>query len=378
MRIAIDVSGYEMGNFGIGVYIRNLVATMTQMAPNHKYLLTSFPGWHWKRRADINFPSDKYHYFRIPYIPRRVLNVLWHDWELFPVDKLVGGVDIFHGTNYEAPYVANAKKVITVFDVSWVFFPEEMRKSASYYNRWLPVNLAGADAIIVISETTKKDLLNCYEVDANKIHVIYLAPNPEVCLPANPKSVDTIKHHYGLNSPYLLAVGNLEPRKNIITLLVAYSKLKLNYPEHVLVLVGNKDRDYPRLAEYMKTAGLSDDTVIFTGYVSDEILSTLYKEASLFIYPSLYEGFGLPIVEAMASGTPVIASRVSALVEIGGDGALYFDSNDADMLAEVIERLLNDQKLRSSLRERGLVRSKFFSWEKNIEQTLAVYNKLLI
>lgn len=375
MRIAFDISAYEQGSFGIGTYIKNLILAIMTLEPENNYILTSFPGFSWKLRANNVFQMPGIRFFRFPYVPRNVLNKLWNKYKLFPLDAAIGQFDVYHGLSFDIPHVRYARTVLTVHDVAWLFFPEENNKSLRFINRWLPSNLESADRIIAVSQSTKNDLIHYFNVQPEKISVIYEAGNPQLSFPVEESYCKKVIKKYRINSPYILSVGNLEPRKNISTLLIGFSRFQKKYSEYSLVLVGNKDADYGRLQSLANDLNILNK-VNFTGYVSNSELGVLYKGASLFVYPSLYEGFGLPLLEAMSCSTPVIASNTPSLIEIGADGAHYFDPLDPEALTETMLKLIEDHDLSSNMREKGLERNKLFSWENSATKTLSIYSSL--
>ena len=180
---------------------------------------------------------------------------------------------------------------------------------------------------------------------------------------------------YSITGSFILFVGNISPRKNILALLQAFNKLKKRGIKHKLVIAGKKDQRYEQVLKTLNELNLGGE-VIFTGYVPEEDLPKLYNAADLFVYPSLYEGFGLPILEAMACGTPVVASNVSSLPEVAGDAGLLVNPQDVDALTNAMYKVLTDDKLKESLIDKGLERAKFFSWEKTARETLEVYKEV--
>jgi len=238
----------------------------------------------------------------------------------------------------------------------------------------LPRVLYSVDKIITISECTKKDIVKFYKIPEDKIKVILLAPDP-IYQPLSHDIIAPILSKYGVCAPYILYVGSLEPRKNIQTLIQGFANIKKRGLNHKLIIVGNKKWEYSKLIRIVAESGLHND-VIFTGYLPDEDLPALYNGADLFVYPSLYEGFGLPPLEAMACGTPVITSNTSSLPEVVGNAGIKVDPQDVDQLSDAIYHVLTDENLRLSLIEKGLERSKQFSWERTATETWKVYDEV--
>ena len=276
--------------------------------------------------------------------------------------------DVFFSPAHYAPRVSPAPTVVTIHDLSYFYYPKEfLRKDLYQLKRWTAYSVRNARKVICVSEATKKDLMKYYKTPEEKITVVYNGYEKEQI--SNLKS----KNH-GLKlkaRKYILYVGTLQPRKNIHTLINAFEKFQKENKDFKLVLAGKKGWLYDGIFELVKTHGLQD-RVIFAGYVSDHELHQLYQDAFCFALPSFYEGFGIPILEAMNEGVPVIAAGSSALPEVGGDACLYFDPYNADKLVLLLNRLKKDKKLASSMIAKGKTRIKLFSWKKCAEETLRV------
>jgi glycosyltransferase involved in cell wall biosynthesis len=235
----------------------------------------------------------------------------------------------------------------------------------------MPLFVRAADAIIAVSGQTRRDLIELYNVPAAKIHVIYQGID-ERFAPIGPAGIDTVRQRYGIERPYWLMVGTLEPRKNHAAALRALARLKANGFPHCLVVAGGAGWLFDPIRTLVGELGLSDD-VIFTGRVPDADLPALYSGADCFLMPSLYEGFGFPVLEAMACGTPVVCSNSSSLPEVAGDAALMVDPEDDGALAAAVGRLLAEPDLRSQLRQRGEQQAAGFRWQECAAQTVQVY-----
>jgi glycosyltransferase involved in cell wall biosynthesis len=230
------------------------------------------------------------------------------------------------------------------------------------------------DAVITVSRQSCQDLIKYLPVNPKKINVIPEAASLHFH-PLNEAEYLPALERHGIRRPYILSVGSLEPRKNLLRLLEAYARLEGSRPSLVIAGARNYWKSSP-VVETVSRLGL-EQHVRFTGYVEDADLPALYSAASLFVFPSLYEGFGLPVLEAMACGTPVVTSSVSSLPEVAGDAALLVDPRDVDAIASAMRRILDDSDLAADLRARGLARAAQFSWERTARETLAVYEKVL-
>lgn len=263
------------------------------------------------------------------------------------------------------------RSVVTVHDLGYIYYPQAHRPfDRLYLDLSTRFNASVAGQIIADSETTKNDLVREYRVPEERITVVYPGCNLE---PADETGGERVRERYHLPHKYILHLGTLHPRKNILRLLEAFQFLARDFPDLHLVLAGKKGWLYDEIL--YKVEGLGG-RVHLPGYIASQDLSPLLRGARLFILPSLYEGFGFPILEAMAAGTPVVCSNASALPEVAGDAALLFDPHDVEAMRETIRRVLEDEALRAELVERGLERAKLFSWERCARETLSVLEKV--
>ena len=275
-------------------------------------------------------------------------------------------LDVFFSPAHYLPRFCPAPTAVTIHDLAYLYFPGDFLKSDLMKLRdWTKYSVGKAQKIIAVSKTTKKDVIKAYDVDQNKIEVIYNGYEKKH-LPSESK----LKYDVG-NNPYLLYVGTLQPRKNITTLIEAFYKFKQIHSQFKLVVAGKKGWLYEKIFNLVTELGLEDD-VYFTDYVSDNQLIFLYKNAFCFIMPSLYEGFGIPPLEAMSFGCPVVSSISSSLPEVAGDAALYFDPKNPVDLVEKLKDLKDNPDLRKRLIKKGAERVKQFSWTDCAEKTLKV------
>jgi glycosyltransferase involved in cell wall biosynthesis len=265
--------------------------------------------------------------------------------------------------------------VCTIHDLTPVICPSWHPLWKVWFSRFFfPLLVKNSDKIIADSHNTKRDLINYYSVPPEKIAVIYLGTSPEFQqLPEN--EIKSIRDKYELKNPFVLFVGNIEPRKNIPTLLKAFSICRKKQPELKLVIVGQKGWKYGGVFRTLRSLCLENE-VIFLHYIPHEDLPAIYNAAELFVYPSLYEGFGLPPLEAMQCGVPVITSNTSSLPEIVGEDGAMVSPYDVEGLADLMSALLFDTHLRAENIRNGLSRAKMFSWEKCARQTWEIYKEL--
>jgi glycosyltransferase involved in cell wall biosynthesis/SAM-dependent methyltransferase len=292
--------------------------------------------------------------------------------------------DIFHATFYHIPQQAREckklKKFATVYDLIPIILSQFFlgKNDADYQRMHASLNsLTAEDYIICISEATKNDLLNHVKLNPERVFVTHLAANTALFYPCNDAvNMASVKHKYGIpDAPYILAVSTLEPRKNLEHVIRCFAKVvqQQGIKDLNLVLVGAKGWEYEKIFQEIANFGLSKDRIIITGYVADEDLAALYSGAMVFIYPSLYEGFGLPPLEAMQCGIPVITSNNSSLPEVVGDGGIMLDAADADGLCHSILKLYSTPAFRQEMSLKSLAQAKKFSWERCTQETIAAY-----
>jgi glycosyltransferase involved in cell wall biosynthesis len=304
------------------------------------------------------------------------MGVLFSQLSHWPLDKTFGAVDIFHATNHLLAHFGRTKTVFTLHDLIFLQFPEYHLP----YNRWyltfaMPRFLAAADVIVTPSECSRQDAIKFYGIPESKIKVIYEAAAPSLKPAADPAVLDRVREKYHLPEKFMLHVGTIEPRKNLDRLLEAAQRLRAGGEDVQLVIVGGKGWLYQSFFQRLETLAL-EDAVHLPGYVPDADLPAVYSGARLVTVPSLYEGFGLPVLEAMARGAPVVCSNTSSLPEVGGDAAGYFDPTDVAAMAETIQTAWRDETLRERMRQDGLTRAAQFSWARAADETLAVYDRV--
>lgn len=283
-------------------------------------------------------------------------------------------VDLMHVT-YAAPVWPGCRVVTTIHDVSFRPHPEWFsQRDLVVLRTGVGLTLAAGAEVITISEYSKEEIIRYYGVHRDRVHVAYLAGDP--CFGLRPNDVNVFLERLGIRGGYVLAVGNLQPRKNLKRLIKAFALIKQKKGLQVqLVIAGKAQWQESEVVEEVDRLGLTQD-VCFPGYVSDAELITLYRQASVFVYPSLYEGFGLPVLEAMSCGVPVVTSHCTSIPEVAGDAALMVDPMDADALADALCKLLVDSSLQESLRNKGRARAESFTWENTARKTWEVYKKM--
>jgi glycosyltransferase involved in cell wall biosynthesis len=285
--------------------------------------------------------------------------------------------DLFIFPNFvRYPLPLGSQAVAVIYDLSFIHYPEHAaRRNRQFLLRYVPQTLNKCQHIITISQNTKDEIVRHYGADPDKISIVSPALDHGFFYPREVPEIDAVTQKYAITKPYILYVGTLEPRKNIKGILDAYALLP---PEvrtsHSMVLAGGRgwlDREIQAQLESLRHLD-----IVTTGYVPDEDLPALYSGASVFVYPSFYEGFGMPPLEAMACNTPVVVANNSSLPEVVGDAGVLVDANDAASLAHHIEKVLGDPALADELRRKGLLRAKTSTWDESARRLLAVINKV--
>jgi glycosyltransferase involved in cell wall biosynthesis len=374
MHVVLDARYIARRQSGVGAYAQRLIGGLASIDQRNRYtclLAADGPGlpvaqanvaaWTTRVSFEDHLRGDLW---LLAYLPLRLRKL---------------ATDVYHGTAVFLPHVKlGFRTVVTIHDLVSFLFPQTVPKKYSLYMR-LMTRLAArsADRIIAVSQATKADLERTLHVPATKIAVIHEAVGPEFARPVTPGAIDAVVRRYGLRHPYCLFVGNLEPRKNLPGLIEAFAEVRRRLAGSArppqLVLAGPRAWLHTPIFRAVETHGLGDD-VVFTDYVPHADLPALYAGATCFAFPSLYEGFGLPVLEAMAAGAPVVAARAGSIPEVAGDAALLVDARVPGELATAIETVLTDAALRERLVTRGRARAATFGWEAVARQTLAVYD----
>ena len=375
MRIAIDYTAGIRQPAGIGVYARNLVNAMLAEDKKNEYTLITSG----RPTKEHTFPTASNVRGRSIFIPDRYLNILWYRWRVpLYANFFTGSADIYHGLDFVIPpLLGKARKVVTVHDLAFLQHPETAIPSlAAYLNKVVPESVAKADVVAAISHTTKQALIEHYQTPAEKITVIPCGIAPYFKRITDPILLEATRHKFGLNRPFVLSVGTLEPRKNHLGLIKAFYEVQQSKENSaILAIAGGEGWLYEETLNMVKELKL-ENKVRFLGRVSDLELILLYSLADVFAFPSFFEGFGIPPLEAMACGAPVITSNRSSLPEVTGEAAIHIDPHDTHALANAISLLLADEQLRENLRQKGYVQAQKYTWSKSAHKTLSLYEKL--
>lgn len=364
MVVSIDATGLGRAKTGTAVYLSEILRVWNAKTDlKHRFVLfISLKTRHYfddlglDERFEFRFAPDN-----------RFLRLLWQQ-TILPIRIFLLGCDVHWGTGFVLPLLGGCKSVVTIHDITFQLFPEVHEKSKRwYFPQMIKRAVSKAQAIIAISETTKRDLVALYPSSAQKVRVTLLAARPLT------NGGDGFKGGDGAvvqKDPYILAIGTLEPRKNLMRLIRAWLSIPLAIRGRTRLLIAGA---YGWMADNVQSHVSSDDAgVQFLGFVDEPELAALLENAMALAYPSLYEGFGLPVIEAMAMGVPVLTSATGATQEVAQDAALLVDPRDEREIRMGLERLIGDTEVRKELSRRGRVRAASFSWEKTAQETLAV------
>ncbi len=370
MKIAMEARPIKWSyGTGIGNYTHSLIAKLNELDRTNDYTFL----WAEGEPGEMIPFTRPYSYYSLPREDQReeAEIPLWLSRE---------AADVFHLTQngFRTPRPGSYKIVVTIHDLIPYFYPEMVRPSfLKRFTTEMPLIVNRADQIITVSEASKVDLVNVFKLSPEKISVIPSGPSPAFHPYPRAEISQWLRERYGLKHPYLLYVGGLNPRKNVLELLYAYAKVLRDLPnQQKLVILGGACRHLEKLKLLAEALDISED-VVFPGFVRTEELPFFYNGADLFVYPSLYEGFGLPPIEAMACGTPVITSNVSSLPEVVGPAAVTVDPRDTLQLAQAIYDVLENPVLRTELIRQGLERAKIYHWDSIARQVLHVYEQVV-
>ncbi len=371
MKIGIDARMYSTEFTGIGRYVYELTRHLAETDTKNEYVL-------FMNEPEFSMyepPNKRFSKVLVNARHYSLKEQLSYYWALERA-----GLDLMHFTHFNAPMLYRRPSIVTIHDLTLSFFPGKKMNSAFYraaYNLVLKTSVKHAKKVIAVSENTKQDLVDIVHVNPGKVEVIYEGVCEHFGPRADKEKVEDVMRKYGISKEYLLYTGVWRGHKNLVNLIRSFALLREG-PEGFdlsLVITGEEDPYYPEVKRTVSELGL-EHHVIYTGMVPEAELVTLYQGATAYVFPSLYEGFGLPPLEAMRCGTPVVASRTSCIPEICGEhNAVYFDPYDPEDMANGIRRVLLDENLRDELRECGLKHSLKFSWEKMAEKTLKVYQE---
>ncbi len=375
MRIGFDIRPFLRQATGVGIYYKNLLFSLARIDTNNQYYL--FSSSYKDRFHQEELPPFSQCEFRDARYPVKLMNFLWHKVGWPPLDSFFKTeLDLTHSP---IPLLLPTKgnKIVTVYDLFFMDFPDFVQGEArKNFAQRIESSLHRADGILVISQFVKDQIISRFFLNEDKIKVVYLGVDPDYSKKPSVAQTEIVKKKYGLPSNFILFVGAIEPRKNLVKLIEAMGVIRDKSYDVPLVIVGKKGMDYLNLKNKIEDINLQSK-VLFLNYLPEGDLKALYHLASCLVFPSFCEGFGLPLVEAMASECPLVISRAPALPEIALDAALYFHPENVEEMAGQIITVLDDEDKRKNLIEKGNQRVRDFSWTQTAENTLNFYRSVL-
>jgi glycosyltransferase involved in cell wall biosynthesis len=367
VRIGIDAR--KLHDFGIGTYIRNLLRQLARIDTRTEFVLLCRP----EDSATLSALGDN---FRA--VVETAGNYSIAEQIRVPVALRREGVTLFHAPHYVLPPLVRCRSVVTIHDCIHLMFPQYLpnRMALTYARVSIGMASRRATRVLTVSESSKRDILRFVDIPAEKIDVIYNAYDERFGIEPREEDVVRVRERYQLQDPFVLYAGNVKPHKNLERLIEAFDLVRARgFDQLKLVLIGDEISKYAALRRAVHSHQLHK-YVRFLGYLPEATLAAMYRLAGVFVFPSLYEGFGLPPLEAMASGTPVVTSNVSSLPEVAGGAAILVDPYDPVSIADGIARILGDPALRADLRQKGLARAKEFSWETSVRRVREIYQEV--
>jgi len=371
LNFTIDVSSAFRSKAGVGCYTRNLLNELSKLSGQSSFLIF--------KMSEKQNPAKK---TKKRTSRARFLGALKHIfWEqvYLPFLLFARKANAFHSPAFVCPLIKTCPTIVTIHDMAYFLYPDKFVGTYRLYLKfWVPLSIRIADKIITDSICSKKDIVRLLKIPESKVEVVYLGKDSSFRPIKDTGLLEKYKKNNNLPDNFMLYVGTLEPRKNITGLLKAYRIFKNNHPvlEYDLIIAGEKGWMYSEIFSLVEELDLKDN-IKFLGYIYDDDLPLLYNSSRLFVYPSLYEGFGLPPLEAMACGIPVITSNTSSLPEIVSGAGIMVNPQDANALAEAMCRVLTDKKQYQTMVENGLKRAEEFSWKNTADKTIDIYQKVL-
>jgi glycosyltransferase involved in cell wall biosynthesis len=365
VRIAIDAR--KLRDFGIGTYIRNILMELSRLDRTTEYVVLCRPD-------DLDTGDVLGTNFRM--VPEAAPTYSVSEQFRIPLALARERVQLVHEPHYVLPPLVRCRSVVTIHDCIHLMFPQYLPGKLAYVyakgSMWSAARKA--NRILTVSEASKRDILRFFDVAPQKVAVIYNAIDERFLTPPNTAHMDLVRQRYQLDHPFVLYVGNIKPHKNIQRLIDAFGRVRARgcQADLKLVIIGDEISKYPALRQSVHKHKL-DKHVRFLGFQPMETLAAFYRLARVFVFPSLYEGFGLPPLEAMACGTPVVTSNVSSLPEVAGGAALLVDPYDPESIAHGVCQALTDEPLRADLIARGLDRARSFSWAQSVKRIHEIY-----
>lgn len=371
-RIGFDAKRLFFNNTGLGNYSRTLVRNLQFTYPDEEFVL--FSPKQYKSKEFQEFLSDDYEHV----FSKKLLKSYWRSKGMVK-DIIQSDVDIYHGLSHELPFgihKTTATSVVTIHDLIYKFYPSDFSAiDRAIYHKKFTYSCTKADRIIAISESTKNDIVQHYGIDPSKIDVVYQSCDESFKAHISKEEIESVKKKFNLPEQYLLFVGSVIERKNVLSIIKALESVK-QFMKIPLVIIGGGGTHLQTVKKYIETKGMQN-LVYFPAYISNDYLPQVYRGARVFIYPSFYEGFGIPVIESMYSRTPVLVSNRSSLPEAAGSGGYYIDPDEPETIAEGIVRLLTDKDFYVDKMNEAFQYVQKFNKKETTKALMNVYEKAL-
>jgi glycosyltransferase involved in cell wall biosynthesis len=354
---------------GMGRYLCNLINHLAEVDTRNEYRILML-------QEALDHLEELPQNFTLQFVTcMRPMRLLW-EHSVLQERLCAEKFDLLHSAHDVAPRLKRMKSVVTFHDMSFFRFPAAHTLAKRLYVRlFIPPSLKHADHVIAVSEHSRRDILSCFGLDPQRVSTIHHGLPEAFTRSASDTEIRRTARRYGIHGPYILFVGLLEPRKNVARLMEAFDLVAEDHPHIQLVLAGAPGWEFEELLR-VKERQRAANRILFTGFVPDDELPALFQGANLFAYPSLYEGFGFPVLEAMARGVPVVTSNVSSLPEIAGDSALLVNPRNVRDIGNAMARILSHDELRRTLVQKGIRRAEEFSWTRSAKAHRDVYEKV--
>lgn len=366
LAVRIGIDARKLHDFGIGTYIRNLLKQLARLDGDTDFVLLCRP----EDRASLSLLGENFR----P-VTETASNYSVSEQVRVPLALRREGVSLFHAPHYVLPLLVRCRSVVTIHDCIHLMFPQYLpnRAALAYARASIGIAAQRATRVMTVSESSKRDILRFVDAPPEKIDVIYNAYDDRFAVEPREEDVVRVRERFQLHDEFVLYAGNVKPHKNLERLIQAFHLVRQRGLDHLkLIVIGDEVSKYAALRRAVHRYQLHK-YVRFLGYLPEETLAVMYRLAGVFVFPSLYEGFGLPPLEAMASGTPVVTSNVSSLPEVAGDAALLVDPYDPGSIADGIHTVLTDEAARRELRRKGIERARDFSWETSVRRIRNIY-----
>ena len=373
MNLLIDLTQIPVQKTGAGVYALNLIKKIYERKDQINYYIVIQDDedvFDYFNKKNFHLIRVKANFFRrfICRVPLEQLYLPYLAWKY--------KIDAVHSLHYSFPLFTTAKRIVNIYDLSFFKFPHcHTAIKRIYFRIFTRLASRFAHKLITISESSRNDFLQEFRIDPQRIAAIYLGCNHEADKRFDQTKITTTKQKFGITRDYILFIGTIEPRKNIKHLILAYDRLCKEHHHCQLVIAGKKGWGFHDTFKLIDSLPTKRD-ITFTGYITEKEKEILLSQAKIFVYPSLYEGFGIPVLESLAKGIPTITSNISSLPEIVEDAALLVNPNDVDELYLQMRKLLTENSLYSQLQKKSIVQAKKFSWDKMAAETIHIYNSL--